>query len=134
MTDKQALLSEILKDRQFCLLTTFKKSGDGVPTPMWFILDGESVLMTTRGNSWKVRRLKRNPKVTIGWSDSSGRKHGKLYEAQASLVTEEQAFQAAVIALNKKYGLKKKLIDFGLKFAKDKTEAIIKVEMPTSAE
>ena len=129
MTDEQPALKDILKDRQFCLLTTFKKNGDGVATPMWFALDGEHAVMTTRGNSWKVRRLKRNPKVTIGWSDHYGMKHGELYDAVARLVKDEDEFQNALGLLNKKYGLKKKLIDFGLTFAKDKTEAIIKVSL-----
>lgn len=122
-------LSEILKDREFCLLTTFKKDGRSVATPMWFAMDGETLCMTTRGNSWKVKRIKNNPEVTIAWCDSSGKKHGKLYAAKASLQEDPEQREQALKRLNKKYGLKKKLIDFGLKFAKDKTEAIVEVEL-----
>ena len=39
----------------------------------------------------------------------------------------------AKAGLNKKYGLKKKLIDFGLRFAKDQTEAILKIELSGEA-
>jgi uncharacterized protein len=123
-------LSKVLKDRKFCLLTTFKKTGDGVSSPMWFALDGEKVYMTTRGQSWKVKRLKRNPNVKIGWSNGSGTIHGKLFSAKATVVEDQEEFQAAKKMLNEKYGLKKKLIDFGLRFAKDKTEAILRVEYP----
>ena len=122
-------LSKILKDQDYCLLTTFKKSGDGVPSPMWFVAQKDTVYMTTRGQSWKVKRIRNNNEVTIGWCNSSGSKHGKLYPASASIITEGSEFENALIALNKKYGLKKKLIDFGLKFAKDKTEAVLKVEL-----
>lgn len=125
-------LSKQLKDQKFCLLTTFKKDGQAVSSPMWFCLDGETVYMTTRGRSWKVKRMLRNPKVTIGWSNGSGTKHGKLVEAEASILTSGEEFERAKQLLNKKYGLKKKVIDFGLRFAKDKTEAIVKVERKTS--
>lgn len=122
-------LSKILKDQQFCLLTTFKKNGEGVPTPMWFAMEGESVYMTTRGQSWKVKRIGNNSEVTIGWCNGSGTKHGKLFLAWATVIREGEEFEAARRAINKKYGLKKKVIDFGLKFAKDKSEAILKVEL-----
>ena len=125
-------LSKQLKDQNFCLLTSFKKDGHGVSSPMWFCLDGETVYMTTRGQSWKVKRIRRNPQVTIGWSDGSGVKHGKLVEAEASILTSGEEFDRAKKLLNKKYGLKKKVIDFGLRFAKDKTEAIVKVERKKS--
>lgn len=120
-------LADILKDQEFLLFTTFKKSGQAVSSPMWFAYEDEAVYMTTRGQSWKVKRLLRNPEVTIGWCDGSGRKHGKLYPARACLVEEESTFEHAKILLRKKYGLKKRIVDFGMKFAKDKSEAIVKV-------
>jgi uncharacterized protein len=126
-------LSEVLKNQQFCLLTTFKKSGEGVASPMWFVLEGEVAYMTTRGQSWKAKRIRRNPEVTIGWCDSSGRKHGELFKAEAILLEDGVEFEDAKRKLDKKYGLKKKLIDFGLKFAKDQSEAILRVAF-TSAE
>jgi PPOX class probable F420-dependent enzyme len=123
-------LSKVLKDQKFCLLTTFKKNGEGVSSPMWFALDGEKVYMTTRGQSWKVKRLKNDSKVKIGWSNGSGSKHGKLCSATGTVVEDSEEILEAKKRLNQKYGLKKKLIDFGLKFAKDKTEAILRVEYP----
>lgn len=125
-------LSAHLKDQEYCLLTTFKKNGDPVPTPMWFVLEDEAVYMTTRGGSWKIKRLKRDPAVTIGPCSSSGRPRGEMLPAQGSVLEEPDDIERWAKALNKKYGLKKKLIDFGLRFAADKTEAIIKVELKAS--
>lgn len=122
-----AKLSDELKDQQYCLFTTFKKDGRPVATPMWFVLQEEWVYMTTRGQSWKVKRLRRNPTVEISWSNSSGSKHGKPIKARAVVVQDELEAAQAVRQLNQKYGLRKKLIDFGLRFAKDQSEAIVKV-------
>ena len=123
-------LSEVLKDQKFCLLTTFRKNGDAVSCPMWFALKGEMVYMTTRGQSWKVKRIARNAEVKITWSNGSGSRYGKGVKAEALVLREGEEFEDARTLLAKKYGLQKKLIDFGLRFASDKTEAILKVARP----
>lgn len=120
---------EELKGKPYLTLETFRKNGKGVRTPMWFVLIGEKVYMTTRGNSGKVKRIRNNPEVKLAHSNSNGRLLGPLLDGRARLVEEEQLFGQAVDALNRKYGLKKKLIDFALRYAKDKTEAILEVTL-----
>lgn len=121
-------LSKLLKDKAFCLLTTYSEGGEEVPTPMWFVLEGETVLMTTRGQPETRERLRHESKVKIGPCAPSGRPTGKQVKAQARELSEPDQIRDSIAALNKKYGLKKKLLDFGLRFAKDKSEAIIAVE------
>ena len=67
---------ELLKRQQFCLLTTFRKDGKPVPTPMWFAFDGEDVLMMTKGQTGKVKRIRRDGKVTIRACNGNGRPLG----------------------------------------------------------
>lgn len=116
-----------LDGQSFVCLTTFKKSGEPVDTPMWFVLDSGKVLMTTRGNSFKVRRIRNNPRVRLAASNAAGRPRGPFLNGSARIVEEPERRQQAVAALNRKYGIKKRLIDFGLRFSKDKTEAILEV-------
>ncbi len=118
---------EEFKGKPYLTLETFRKSGEGVRTPMWFALIGEKVYMTTRGQSGKVKRIRNNPAVKLALSNSNGRLLGPLHDGRARLVEEEALFEEAVQALNRKYGLKKKLIDFALRFAKDQSEAILEV-------
>ena len=123
-------LSEIFKGRQFCLLTTFKKDGSAVPTPMWFFIKNEKMYMTTRGQSWKVKRIRRTSEVKIASCNSSGGQCGRPFSAQATLVEETTERDAAKAGLNHKYGLKKKIIDLVFRLAaKDKTEAILKISL-----
>lgn len=131
MSDK---LSEILADQKFCYLTTFKKSGEEVSSPMWFVLKDETVYMTTRGQSWKVKRIKRDPRVKIAWSNGAGTRHGRRVDAVAEIITDGEEFDRAVSLLDKRYGMQKKLVDFGLRFARDKTEAILKVTISEQVE
>ena len=118
-----------LKGRQYLNLVTRRKNGEEVGTPMWFAVVGDKLYMTTRGNSGKVKRIGNHPQVTIARSSASGREQGPRLTARARVVEEESLRQQAVAALNKKYGLKKKLVDLALKFSKDKTEAILELEL-----
>ena len=118
-----------LKGKPYLTLETFRKSGKGVKTPMWFVFIGEKVYMTTRGQSGKVKRIRNNPEVKLAHSSSNGRILGPIHDGQARIVEDPKLSQRATEALNKKYGLKKKLIDFALRYAKDKTEAILEVSL-----
>lgn len=118
-------LATELKDKEFLLLTTFKKGGQSVGTPMWFALDEEKAYMSTREGSWKVRRLRNNSRATVTWCDGWGRHHGEMIEAEARIVEDPEEKELARRLLQTKYGLKKRLLDLGMRFAKDKTEAII---------
>ena len=61
-----------LGDEKFVSLTTFKKDGGAVATPMWIGRDGDHVFVWTPADSWKAKRAKNNPRVTLvpcsrGW-------------------------------------------------------------------
>ncbi|RMI31428.1 PPOX class F420-dependent oxidoreductase [Nocardia stercoris] len=58
---------------EFVLLTTYKKDGTGVGTPLWAVLDGGKLYAWTPTDSWKVKRLRRNPAVTVQPCDRSGK-------------------------------------------------------------
>jgi len=91
-------------------LETFKKSGDGVKTPVWFAADPSASLdsnsaklyLYTIGVSGKVKRVRNNPRVKIAPCDMRGRVLGEWVEAHAEIVTGEQATRGMQL-LNKKY-------------------------------
>ena len=46
-----------LGDEQFLSLTTFRKSGERVSTPMWVVRDSDALIMFTPEESGKVKRF-----------------------------------------------------------------------------
>ncbi|MFC8501329.1 PPOX class F420-dependent oxidoreductase [Pedococcus sp. NPDC057267] len=54
-----------LADEKFVSLTTFRKNGVGVPTPVWIGRDGDALVVTTPVGSGKVKRLRRNRTVEL---------------------------------------------------------------------
>jgi uncharacterized protein len=54
-----------LADARFVSLTTFRRSGEPVSTPVWVGRDGEALVVLTPADSGKVKRLRHDPRVEI---------------------------------------------------------------------
>lgn len=54
-----------LGDQRFVLLTTYRKSGVAVATPVWVVRDGDALLVSTPRDSGKLKRLRNNPRVEL---------------------------------------------------------------------
>jgi PPOX class probable F420-dependent enzyme len=59
MTDLSAL--QQFEKQQYLNLETFRKNGDGVKTPIWFVQAGEKLYVRTGGESGKVKRIHNHP-------------------------------------------------------------------------
>ncbi len=59
--------------RSYLSLTTFRRDGSPVTTPVWCVVDDDRVLMRTDSESYKVKRLRNNPSVSIAACDSRGK-------------------------------------------------------------
>lgn len=54
-----------LADARFVSLTTFRRSGERVSTPVWVGRDGDALVVLTPAGSGKVKRLRRDPRVEL---------------------------------------------------------------------
>ncbi|GGM20194.1 MULTISPECIES: PPOX class F420-dependent oxidoreductase [Micromonospora] len=80
MTDLDRLAAE-----KYVLLTTFRKDGRAVPTPVWAVQDGDTLAVWTVADSGKVKRIRRSGAVTVAPCDVRGRPHGPETPGRASL-------------------------------------------------
>jgi PPOX class probable F420-dependent enzyme len=98
------------RDHKYLSLETFKKSGEGVKTPVWFAADpardlaGDSaaIYIYTIGNTGKVKRIRNNGRVKIAPCTMRGELLGEWVDARAEIVTGEEATSGMEL-LNKKY-------------------------------
>ena len=95
---------EVLRQHQFINLTTFRKSGQPVVTPIWFAHDGDRLVGISQPQTGKVKRIRRNPQVTVAPSTASGKALGDTVNGTARILPEAE-FAAADSALKRKYGL-----------------------------
>jgi PPOX class probable F420-dependent enzyme len=81
-----------------------------VPSPIWFGLDGGRTHIRTGADSWKVRRLRNNPRVVIAPSDRKGKPKGPGIEALARVLPPED-HQHAIAVRIAAYGLGRWIYD-----------------------
>jgi len=76
------------------LLTSHKKDGTGVGTPVNIAVEGDHAYFRTPGKTWKVKRLRNNPEVELSPSTFRGKPTGPEIHARARLLdhgsTEEK--------------------------------------------
>ncbi|MFF5786006.1 PPOX class F420-dependent oxidoreductase [Streptomyces sp. NPDC012693] len=66
------MMPEELRRGRYVSLTTYRKNGTGVATPVWYAVDGAELYVWTRSDSWKVRRLRNDPRVVVAVCDVRG--------------------------------------------------------------
>jgi PPOX class probable F420-dependent enzyme len=96
---------------QYVLLTTFTKDGRPKPTPIWIARDGDRALVITEKNSWKVKRIRNTPRVTLAVCDMKGRVKGETIEAVASVLDDSET-DLVYRAINNRYGIIGKVFSF----------------------
>jgi uncharacterized protein len=103
-----------LAKAQYILLTTFTKDGRPKPTPIWAALDtkrGDRLLVITEGDSWKVKRIRNTPRVTMATCTMRGRPTSEAVEGTAVLLDESET-GAVYDAIGKRYGIVGKVFNF----------------------
>ena len=96
-------------------LETYRKSGSGVRTPVWFVeSDGDDdnnniIYIRTSDDTGKYKRIRNNPSVQMAPCDMRGSIKGKWVKGQAKIANEEEERLKAFKMLEKKYGIMYKM-------------------------
>jgi uncharacterized protein len=98
-----ATFADVAKS-EYILLTTFTKDGRPKPTAIWAVPEGDRLVAITQERSWKVKRIRNTPRVTIAVCDMRGNPKGQAVEAVASIL-DKSANGATYKAIGKRYGL-----------------------------
>jgi uncharacterized protein len=85
-------------------LTTFRRDGTPVSTPVWFVSENGNLLVETDDNSYKVRRIRRNDHVTVTSCNATGRAKGQAVSARATILPAEELPRVERL-LHRKYRL-----------------------------
>ena len=75
---------------KYVSLVSFKRDGTPVATPLWFVVDGDRLLAITDAHSAKVKRIRRNPDVTLAPCKASGHHTGELVAARAEVLPPDE--------------------------------------------
>jgi len=93
-----------LEGQKYVSLTTFRKSGVGVATPVWFGADDERIYVMTRSDSGKYKRIRNNSHVLVAPCTIRGKIVGPTFAATARILPEVEWPRARKV-IQKKYWL-----------------------------
>lgn len=95
----------------YILLTTFTKDGRPKPTPIWAAPDGHRLLVITVAKSWKVKRIRNTPRVTLAVCDLRGRPKSEAIDATAAIL--DKSHNGIIYdAIGKRYGVIGRVFNF----------------------
>lgn len=101
-----------LATARYALLTTYRRDGRPVATPVWIVRVDGALGVWTAADSGKVKRIRREPRVTLATCDVRGRGAGPAYPGRAELLDTAgtRAVERRVIA---EYGWQARLVLLG---------------------
>ena len=86
-------------------LETFRKNGQAIKTPVWFVQAGETFFVWTQANAGKAKRIRNNGAVRIVPCTSSGEVLGEWLPARAQANEAPEAISELEKLMKKKYGI-----------------------------
>jgi uncharacterized protein len=89
---------------RYLLLTTFRKDGTPVPTPVWAGRDQNELLVWSAANTGKIKRLRNSGAVELSECDFHGKPHGPTVPGQARLLDAGE-IDRVLHAIRSKYGI-----------------------------
>ncbi|MER6631399.1 PPOX class F420-dependent oxidoreductase [Streptomyces sp. NPDC000987] len=93
-----------LGEGKYLLVTSYRKNGTPVATPVWVVRDGDTLGVWTSADSWKVKRIRARPEVLVGPCDVRGNPTGPQVPATAE-ITDEATLARYRELIGRKYGV-----------------------------
>ena len=107
---------ETFEKAKYINIQTYKKTGQPISTPVWFIIKDNKIFFRTSHNSGKIKRIRNNNKVKFALCDIRGKIKGEWYEGIAKI--ENDSDNSILFQINKKYGLSSRLMKIFYKIKK----------------
>ena len=101
------MIGELAAQRTISL-TTFKRNGTAVSTPVWVVSDdGKRLLVWTGGGTWKAKRIRRDPRVLVAPCTFRGRERGPRVKGTARIL---EGYDAKPL-IRRKYGWQMRMLE-----------------------
>jgi uncharacterized protein len=95
---------------RYLSVTSFKRDGSAVATPVWFVSDGKRLFAFTDLHSAKVWRIRRNPHVLVASCRPNGKLRGETASAHAEILTADADLDRVQKLLLDRYKISYRLV------------------------
>ena len=121
---------DALATARFIDLVTYRRTGVPVGTPVWFVPDGDRLLVRVAHDAGKLKRLRHTAAVEVAPSDSRGRRLGPSIHGRARIL-EAEAVDPALRALHARYRIAGQLFTW-LRHLCGKRDVIVEIVLDPS--
>jgi PPOX class probable F420-dependent enzyme len=97
-----------LKGHKYCVLVSYRKNGQPMPSPLWFGVAGGKLYFNTSADGFKVKRIRNNPEVRVAPCTTRGKPVGPPFVGRARLVPDSEV-PAAERAVQSNYGFGRRM-------------------------
>ncbi len=104
-------------------IETYRKTGDPVRTPVWFVEENGELFVRTDSDTGKMKRIRNNPRVRVAICNMRGTVKGEWVDGEARTVDQESS-KHIFFLLKKKYGMPYRMIRFTERFSLSKAEPV----------
>ena len=129
MTEMPATLSHFDGEKVISL-ETYRRNGEPVRTPVWFLKEDGLLYVHTDDGTGKVKRIVRNPKVRIAPSHFRGKPKADYIDGRAELETDPETVKKYRLRIYKRYGLQGTFAKLSQRFSRSKAKDIIIIIQP----
>ncbi len=103
MSEEQVNDFSVVEGHKYLSLTSFRKSGKPVATPVWFVEKEGKICVWTQAHSGKMKRLRHTSRVTLAPCTMGGKVIGPTVEGLARIISPQEKEQVRLL-LQGKYG------------------------------
>lgn len=97
-----------LKGRKYCVLVSYRKNGQPMPSPVWFGVADSKLYFHTSPDGHKIKRIRNNPAVLVAPCDTRGKPLGPPFAGKAHVVDDAEE-AVAERALKSNYGIGRRI-------------------------
>ncbi len=80
--------------QRYVLLTTYRRDGAPIGTPVHIAVDGDRAFVRTWDTTWKLKRIRNNPEVEVAPSRMRGKPTGPAIHARARILEGDESMYA----------------------------------------
>ena len=109
--------------KKYISIETYRKTGDPVRTPVWFVEENGELFVRTDSDTGKMKRIRNNSRVRVAVCNIHGSIKGSWVNGEAR-TTDMESSKHVFSLLKKKYGTFYRLVRFTERFSRNKSKAV----------
>lgn len=109
--------------KKYISIETYRKTGDPVRTPVWFIEENGELFVRTDSSTGKIKRIRNNPRVRVAVCSARGTPNGSWVDGEARMIGPE-SLEHIFSLLKKKYGMAYRIIRAVGRFSRSKAKPV----------